>query len=132
MGNVTMLKIISQQHNKKTIAIDFDGVLHSHQSGWNGNVPTDPPVSGAREFVQSIVSSGYEVVIFSCRAESSAGKDGIISWLKNNQFPDVPVTNTKPIAELYIDDRGYRFNGDFNEVLNIINKQDFNPWYKKN
>ncbi len=125
-----MLKITTAQSKKKIIAVDFDGVLHSYR-GWSGAVPKDPPVPGAQDFLNHIMSLGFKVVIFSCRAEENEGRTGIIQWLKDNNFPDVPVTDVKPQAELYVDDRGYRFNGDFRAVLELIKNQDFAPWYKK-
>ena len=44
------------------LAIDFDGVLHSYSSGWKGsrNIP-DPPVDGAIEWLNGLVSDGESV-----------------------------------------------------------------------
>lgn len=39
--------------SKRTVALDFDGVLHPYTRGWTGYVPDDePPMPGALEFVQ--------------------------------------------------------------------------------
>ena len=56
-----MLKVSS---NKKTIALDFDGVLHSYKQGWTGDTPEDPPNEGANKFVRDLLGLGYEVVIY--------------------------------------------------------------------
>ena len=44
------------------LCIDFDGVLHSYSSGWKGarNIP-DPPVTGAIEWLDSLVEDGEAV-----------------------------------------------------------------------
>lgn len=41
-----------------TIALDFDGVIHSYESGWTGDTPIDPSVEGIKEFMQQLVNDG--------------------------------------------------------------------------
>ena len=121
----------SQTSDKKTICLDFDGVLHSYQSGWTGEEPTDPPVNGSIEFVKHLLNAGYGIVIYSARANAPQGIMGIKKWLKENQFPDIKISLEKPHAELYIDDRGYRFNGNFQEALDFITTENsLRPWNK--
>lgn len=122
-----MLRIVSAKMDKKTIALDFDGVLHSYTSGWTGPVPEDPPVDGAQKFVEWLQDK-YEVVLFSSRADTKAGIDGIKSWLKDHNFPALEVYHEKPAAEVYVDDRGFRFTGDFNKVKDFLGG-DTSPWY---
>ena len=116
--------------DKKTIALDFDGVLHTYESGWNGPMPKDPPVKGSQEFVQKLIDKKYEVVIFSTRANTKKGKEGIEKWLKENNFPKLKVTNKKAHAEVYVDDRAINFKGNFKNILEKIEK--FKSWTKKN
>ena len=124
-----MLKISNKKSS--TIALDFDGVLHSYKSGWTGYEPIDAPVDGALEFVKLLLSKDFKVVIFSSRADTEAGKTGIKNWLKEHNFPAIDVFIEKPHADLYIDDRGFRFSGNFDEVINFIHS-GISPWYKKN
>ena len=49
---------------QKTIAVDFDGVLHCWDKGWTGYTPTDEPIEGAREFVKKLAGDGYNLIIF--------------------------------------------------------------------
>lgn len=121
-----MLKVSSNK--LKTIALDFDGVLHSYKT-WDGDIPKNSPVDGALSFVNDLVDMGYEVVIFSSRAKNETGKKGISDWLEKHDFPKLKVHHDKPAAELYVDDRGYRFDGDFSEVRKFI-KDGLEPWYK--
>lgn len=119
----------STSEKRQRIAIDFDGVLHSYCSGYNGVLPTDPPTPGAVEFCEYLLSSGYEVVVHTARmSEEYHVKDeaeaGIREWFRKHGFPaevaEGVVTNEKPAACLYLDDRGLRFNGDFGEVRNAL------------
>lgn len=56
-------------------------------------------------------------------------EEGIRAWFKHWGFPaelhNCVITHKKLHAELFVDDRGYRFNGDFKEVLDYI--EDTNP-----
>ena len=112
----------------ETIALDFDGVLHNYTT-WDGETPTNPPINGAQQFVTDIQNMGYNVVIVSTRAQSEGGKQGIINWLKENGFPALEVFYEKVAAEAYIDDRGFRFQGDFGKALQFID-DGLRPWYK--
>lgn len=117
--------------HQKTIALDFDGVLHSYTSGWTGPVPFDPPVPGAQAFVEDLIKK-FHVVIFSRRALDTEGKAGIIAWLKHYGFPYLQCVPEKPNADLYVDDRGFRFEGDFDAVRAFIDDNPtFNTWNRK-
>ena len=116
---------------KKSIAVDFDGVLSNYASGWQGidNIP-DNPVPGAIEWLNSMVER-YEVHIYSCRSESTEGRGAMYAWLYRHgalvdhlNFPE-----TKPNAHLYIDDRAYTFTGTNFPDNSYIDS--FKPWNKK-
>lgn len=127
---------------KRTICLDFDGVLHSYVSGWKGIEPTDPPTHGAQEFVQDLLNMGYIVVIQSTRADTREGEFAIMSWLQKHKFPVKElqqqenndqdwISATKPKALLYVDDRGIRFTGKFDDVIGWIQMNPgFEPWYR--
>ena len=121
-----MLKVYSSE-KKKTIALDFDGVLHSYKQGWTGYAPEDPPVDGSLDFIHFLQDEGYEVVIFSSRAKNKKGKDGIEKWLSDNDFPKISVYHEKPEALLYVDDRGFRFSGVWDDLKEFINT-GFKSW----
>jgi len=123
--------IISSIANKdpKSIGLDFDGVLHDYSNGWDGPMPKRQPIEGSLEFVKKLQSSGYEVFIMSSRAKTEDGKDGIKKWLKKHDFPQLEITREKKQAILYIDDRGYRFDGDFDSLIGFI-ENDISPWYE--
>lgn len=89
----------------KTIAIDFDGVIHRYSNGWCGGRIYDEPMEGAIESMERLIKKGFKVVILTARDDLEPVRE----WLTKHNFPDVTVTNTKPPAIAYIDDRAIRF-----------------------
>ena len=107
--------------SKIRICLDFDGVLHDY-GGWDGPIPTGRPVPGALEFVNWLIKEGYEPVVYSARTNHSEGSVGIQIWLNYHDFPTLEIFFTKPAARLYVDDRGYRFEGDFGALAAYLVK----------
>lgn len=111
--------------SKKTIAIDFDGVIHRYSKGWLKDGPSiyDPPVDGAFQAIEKLRNKGYEIVIFTARPESQHIE--ILEWCVEQAetyglvFDDIAVTNIKPRAAVYIDDRAIRFT-NWKDILNYF------------
>ena len=112
---------------RKTISLDFDGVLHDHSAGWTGYAPEGRPVEGARAFVDECLAEGLTVIISSCRAYTQIGREGIRGWLEQHGFPAhrLSITCEKPYAEWYVDDRSVRFEGCFAAVREQMARA---PW----
>jgi hypothetical protein len=115
----------------KVVAVDFDGVINSYTSGWQGPTETDEPVLSAAESLQTLFNRGYKVIIFSTRANTEEGVETIREYLRklteNNELADtIEITAQKPIADVYIDDRAVPFTGDWRETLKQI--EEFKPW----
>ena len=118
------------------IMIDFDGVIHSFESGYTGVVPEDKPVLGAKDFIDFVIELGHEVVVFTSRANPYKRDpyNSIVSvrkWLDDHGFPKIRITGVKEPADLYIDDRGYRFTGHFGELRDWIRKGNIQPYHKR-
>ncbi len=109
----------------RTVAFDFDGVIHGYDSGWTGPVPTDPPVPGAREAIATLRAAGYRVVVFSCRVLTAEGMAATREWLRKHGIEVDGITGIKPHAVLYVDDRAHRFVGTWDDVLAAVGKR---PW----
>lgn len=138
--------------NKKLLVLDFDGVIHSYESGWSGAAEIrDAPVVGSIAFLEEALNF-YEVAIYSSRSHQPGGikamqewllhwallsasieqdeNDNIIEtsedwtreWLQKIQWPTF-----KPPAFLTIDDRAITFRGSFPDVEEL---QFFKPWNK--
>jgi len=110
--------------SKKTICVDFDGVIHLYSKGFQKeNSCYDEEVEGAIESLVRLVKRGYKVVVLTARTDFNP----VIAWLdqefrkKNEDFvmSDIEVTNVKPIAIAYIDDRAIRFT-NWKDMLNYF------------
>lgn len=95
---------------------DFDGVIHSYESGWvAADVIPDPPVPGALEFLAKTSATR----IFSARNNQLGGIRSMRSWLHEQgveemqSLIDFPIA--KPAYSTFIDDRAFRFEGEFPE-----------------
>ncbi len=114
------MELLDVEVSRNTIALDFDGVLHDLQGGWAGPDVFGEPVPEALEFVEWLLDQRYNVYIFSTRACYLSGHAGMIEWLEEHGFPPLEISDRKVGGCLYIDDRGYRFEGDFEEVRNFL------------
>jgi hypothetical protein len=90
----------------KTIAIDFDGVVHAYSHGWQDGEIYDDPMSGLIMGLAKLVPH-YRLVIFTARHDL----DAVRTWLKSHRLDHyfADVTNRKPAAAIYLDDRAVRF-----------------------
>lgn len=113
------------------VCIDFDGVIHAYTSGWQGprEIP-DPPVPGALEAVEAYLDAGLQVAVYSSRSKSAEAWKAMRGWLRHYGFPldRIETPTQKPPAQLYIDDRGFHFQGKFPSVEFI---RTFKPWNKR-
>lgn len=93
-------------HNKWLI-IDIDGVLAIEDDF----IPLEQRkvISRAQEALKRIQENGYKILLFTSRFRSQ--KEATIAWLEQNQIPYDDILFGKPRGALYIDDRGYRFQG---------------------
>ena len=114
---------------KPTIAMDFDGVIHSYTSGWQGaDKCPDPLVEGIDEVIKDL-RKDYKVVIVSSRAETVEGRLAIRDYLKKYNIEVDGIGCEKPPAIVYIDDRAICFNGDTTNLAEQV--RNFKPWTKK-
>lgn len=131
--------------HKPILCLDFDGVLHSYSSGWQGaGVASDPPVDGAAEFLFAAIQR-FRVAIYSSRSKSFAGRAAMRRYVKRHfetsltfasgEFPQVDWLSEaieypwfKPSAFITIDDRALTFDGTW-PALDAL--ASFKPWNKR-
>lgn len=101
---------------KKTVAIDFDGVIHGYSKGWQKGVIYDPPMEGTEEALKHLAAR-YTLDVFTVRTDLAA----VVEWLQKHHLAQYihNVTNEKPIAVLYIDDRGLRFTSWATALIDV-------------
>jgi hypothetical protein len=103
---------MTETANRYTVAVDFDGVIHSYSSPWvsHEHIP-DPPVAGAIEWLNDIADD-FDVVILTTRGATLEGRIAVGEWLDAHGFTRYrEVTAQKVAALIYLDDRAVRFDG---------------------
>lgn len=76
------------------IGVDFDGTLAKHTT-WKGNKHCGKPIPKMVARVRRWVGHGKKVRIFTARADDEEAVNAIKKWLKDNELPDLPITNLK-------------------------------------
>ena len=103
---------------RPVVCIDLNGVLDSY-TGWKGPQHWDPPREGAAGFLETLSRAGYRVVVFTTRYADDARR-----WLAEHDLDRwvSEVTDRKPAAHVFVDDRAVCFEGDFSETLERIRR----------
>jgi len=117
-----------------TIAIDFDGVIHSYSRGWQGGEIYDPPVEGTHEALTELRAKGWKIYIFSTRTNKIYHKNDhppqeerMKTYLEEHGIPyDKIWSFGKPMADIYLDDRALNFRGKWVDSLQEI--EQFQVW----
>lgn len=122
--------------SKKTIVFDFDGVIHKGYKGWKDGSIYGEIDYKLLNYIKELLKD-YYIVISSNRPAvqivthlskdknidlkfKAFNKDveGNLYWKEDDI---IGVTNEKAVGIIYIDDRGYRYNG-LNDLINNLNK----------
>ncbi len=104
------------EEDRPIVCVDLDGVLNEFD-GWKGADFFHPPRPGAREFLERLNARGYRVVVFTVRWGPHVER-----WLAHYGLSELVwmVTDRKPAAHAYVDDRAICFEGDFEKTLEQI------------
>lgn len=125
------------------LCLDFDGVLHSYSSGWQGStVISDPVTPGFFEWADE-AAKFFTLVVYSSRSKDRDAILAMQSWLMvqaARHYPSeeeakallsqIEFAHEKPPAFLTIDDRAVCFEGDWS-ALPPSTLRAFLPWNKK-
>jgi hypothetical protein len=98
------------------VCVDMNGVLDMY-TGWKDADHWDRPRAGAIDFLRQLRGNGFRVVVFTTRYA-----DDVWRWLHTHGFAAYvdAVTDRKPPAHVFVDDRAVRFTGNFAETLRQI------------
>ena len=135
--------------NKPILCLDFDGVIHSYDSGWKGaNVVPDPPVPGAIQALLAYMQD-FQVAIYSSRSGQDGGIRAMQGWLMTHLLAasteaggavefgnktigqvidEISWPQEKPPAKVSIDDRALTFDGTWPDIEAL---KAFKPWNHK-
>lgn len=125
----------TRPNGKLILNLDFDGVMHSYKSGWQGidNIP-DPPVPGVFDWLRRALFH-FEVHVFSARSANQLGRIAMYNWVKKyapDIADDLVFTPEKSAMFIGIDDRVLQFYGDWSDPrFEPRNLLAFQPWYRK-
>jgi hypothetical protein len=111
---------MDKKKRKKTICVDFDGVLNSYKSGWTGiDSIVDKPVEGAMEFLINLVfDDRFDVCIYSSRSKSFFGRLAMKRWLKDQLVKEFDIE--------YNCKKGWP---DYLRKLIVLNTSVMDPFY---
>lgn len=130
---------------KPILCIDFDGVIHSYERGWQNGEIYGSVVPGFFEWAEKAAQL-FELVIYSSRSKDEAMFTAMSLWFVDQRKKwrtsggrheiDMPLefsfTHEKPAAFLTIDDRAVRFDGNWSAIeLSPENLRQFKPWMQR-
>ena len=128
----------------KTIAFDFDGVIHKYTKGWQDGSIYDELDMAMIDLIQKILDRGHSVFIMSTRKSKQIKnhfdslnnypapdlitfKYQVIPWWHFSIFWNkkgvVGITRSKKAFSILIDDRAFRYQGNFSAMEKAINKE---------
>tara|TARA_Y100000310_G_C20507504_1_gene727161 strand:+ start:666 stop:1040 length:375 start_codon:yes stop_codon:yes gene_type:complete len=121
------------------ICIDIDGTLCETKSD-NQEYSDVKPLPHAVECVRRLKEEGNTIILYTARnmktCNNNVGKVianiGMITleWLSRNNIPFDEIYFGKPLADVYIDDKGLKYENDWKNIENEINniKQENRKW----
>lgn len=131
---MTAVTVATKVAPAKRVAVDFDGTLCGFAFPNIGPVKKD-----AREALLMFKALGFKIIIWSCRTchwdydvyggdpqQPTLERDRVkemIEWLNANEIPYDEVddgSKGKPSADYYIDDKGVRFDDNWDEIMAFI------------
>jgi len=122
-------KFLEKEKYTKIIAVDFDATIHEHLSTFSDWVTiADPPVAFAKNAMQQLKDDGWYIIVHTARIIDFSTAEAVKTWLARHEIPydEIWLDFSKPYADIYLDDKGLQFNGDWLQTLEDI--KNFKNW----
>ena len=103
----------------KNIAIDFDGVIHDYKNPVPGR-RMGALIEGAKEALERFRANGYRIISHTVRGTTEQSIKCVADWMNYFECPFDEITNIKPNAEAYIDDKGISFTSWLETIKQIF------------
>jgi hydroxymethylpyrimidine pyrophosphatase-like HAD family hydrolase len=117
-----------QSGSRRTIAVDFDGVIADYD-GWKGRGVLGEPRADVKEALATLHAEGWKIVIHTTRGQEEIRNylmEHRIAYDEINGNSDYKTQGPKPVADVYWDDRAVRYSGDARKDLEAI--RQFKTW----
>lgn len=101
------------------IACDFDNVIHDQKNP----IPVrrmGGVIEGTEDALRKLKRKGHTIIVHTVWGDEK-GKQTIADFMKYYHLPYDSITNEKPRADCYLDDKAVRFtnwNQSLNDILN--------------
>lgn len=118
----------------KTYAFDFDGVLSQYDGVFISDEHVGKPMPEVVKAIKILKEQGHKILVYSTRSsktlEDYCKKHNIPADYFNNN-PEYKTGNPgKPVASIYVDDRGLHYHGQTAEEL-VREINNFQVHWKK-
>jgi hypothetical protein len=114
---------MTEKNKPFAAAFDFDGVLVEYDF-WRGHRHYGRPIFQGLRLLRALKTDGCRIIIFTTRlnpyatgvfdpeADSKENKERLWDWFGEHGVRDCisEITGRKPVADVYIDDRGVRYH----------------------
>ena len=116
------------ENQLNNIGVDFDGVIHTFDKGWHDGTCYGKPIDGSLDAIKKL-SEKWNIIIYTAKARpdrplvnEKTGVELVWEWLEKYDIAKYidEVTHEKPRAEYYIDDKGIKFENNWNQILQEV------------
>lgn len=127
--------------DKPILCLDFDGVIHSYERGWQGGEIYGSVTPGFFDWLNQ-AHRFFKIIIYSSRSKTEEGRAAMREWFSSQEYlwlkdknpstgvyPEgtISFAHEKPLAFLTIGNRALTFDGDWRK-FDPSRLIQFKPW----